>query len=796
MGFLKCCGLFIFIFVDQFLFAQQVNGVVLDTDKNPVSNTAVQVLNSVQTTRTDDQGEFKLSLPKGTYKLQLSAPGFLIHVEEISVYEENQRIILTLSHSIHEIEEVVITGNKFDESGIQSPLTITAISSDKINATRTWDLNNLVALVPNLQYADLGVSYQQQIAIRGISVFSETPSVSTYIDGVNALDIAANGLQLMDVERIEILRGPQGTLYGRNAMAGVINIITKQPTNATKAFGEASIGNQGLQRYGFGIKTPLVKNKLFFGFSGQYYYQNGYYNNDLSDKTTFLHEPLAGVPEDDVRMGDQASWYGNLFLKYLVSPKLNLTFNSKMQYDHSVGASAYYQAVENNQIALEKPYTFAVNSLGSNSRMVSNNSLAFTVDHSRFRFFSTSSFQYVLQAYNGIDQDLYPYDLGIGSTYRNKLGDPYPQTVFSQEIRFSSPSKASKWQWTTGVYGFVQDYDKQYAAVYEELSLFFGMKPGTQISKTDQFNTGIAAFGNLDYTIREKLTLSAGLRFDYENRKTAVARYYLEDDGTRDYDIPDTLLNSHFNALSPKIALKYVLSKQHMLYASYARGFRAGGNNMFSDAKYSGYLPEYSNNFEIGHKIEFWNRKVRITTSIYYLDWKNMQLDMQPEPGVWIVNNVGKAHSIGLELESTIKPALGMEVDFALGTNNAYYGDFMYLGENIKGNWTILAPVYTLMTGIQQLLPVSKTVNLLLRAEYRSIGKQYFDLVNSIEQPAYHILNSRVGVTYKRIGLFIWGQNLTNSLYLTYAMPGYFKQALVNRPRSMGITLNYNFSAK
>lgn len=786
--FCSCCCF-------QVILAQNVKGTVFDKEQQPIAGATVQLLNSVQHLSTDNKGQFNLTLPKGKYTVWVSAQGFISLTDTFSVDSQTAELTFTLIQSLNELEEIVVTANKHEETALQSPIALTSLSADKISATRTWDLSNLVALVPNLQYADLGVSYQQQIAIRGISVFSETPSVATYIDGVNSLDVAANGLQLMDVERIEILRGPQGTLYGRNAMAGVINIITKQPTNTTKAFGEISIGNQGLQRYGFGIKTPLVKNKLFFGLSGQYQYQNGFYTNDLSDKTTFLHQPLAGVPEDGVRMGDQASWYGNLFLKYLISSKLNLTVNSKIQYDRSIGASAYYQAVENNETAMEDPYKFAVNRLGTNNRMVSNNSLALTYDHTKFRFFSTSAFQYVLQAYDGIDQDVYPYDLATGSTYRKKLGDPYPQSVFSQELRFSSPAGNSKWRWTSGIYGFVQDYDKRYAAVYQDLSLFFGIQPGTQISKTDQLNSGIAAFGNVDYNLK-KWTFTVGLRFDYENRKTEVARYYLDEDGTKDYDIPDTLLNSNFNAFSPKIALKYTFSKNHIIYTSYSRGFRAGGNNMFSGAKYTGYLPEYSNNYEIGYKIEFWKQKARITTSIYYLDWKNMQLDMQPESGVWIVDNVGNAYSYGLELEANMKPVLGMDIDIAVGTNNAHYGNFLYLGENIAGNRTILAPVYTLMTGIQQILPISKKVNLFLRAEYRSIGKQYFDLVNSIEQPAYHIVNARIGATYKGFGLFIWGQNLTNTLYLTYAMPGYFKQALVNRPRSFGMTLNYNFSGK
>ncbi len=136
--------------------------------------------------------------------------------------------------------------------------------------------------MPNYAYQELGVTYQQIQSIRGIQAFSENAAVSTYIDDVNNLDIQANGIAFTDIDHIEVLRGPQGTLFGRNAMGGVVNIYTKQPTNQTTGFVEAGAGNQGLQRYSAGFKTPIIKDKLFFGFTGLFQTRSGYFIADTT----------------------------------------------------------------------------------------------------------------------------------------------------------------------------------------------------------------------------------------------------------------------------------------------------------------------------------------------------------------------------------------------------------------------------------------------------------------------------------------------------------------------------------
>jgi iron complex outermembrane receptor protein len=200
------------------------------------------------------------------------------------------------------------------------PLSISAISSRQVNEYRLWNNKELTAIVPNLYSANSGDD-RNVTAIRGIATTSYDPAVTTYIDGVNQFSLDTYIANLSDVERIEVLRGPQGTLYGRNAMGGVINIITKQPGNTLTGYAEINIGNHNQQRYSAGIKIPLVKNKLFFGVSALYNTRDGYYKNDFNN-TSFDR---------------QNAYMGNYYLRFLPNSKWTITLNAKHQENRNNG---------------------------------------------------------------------------------------------------------------------------------------------------------------------------------------------------------------------------------------------------------------------------------------------------------------------------------------------------------------------------------------------------------------------------------------------------------------------------
>lgn len=776
-------------------YAAILTGKVTDNNNIPVQDAVLRIINSSLVSISDAEGNYVIKLDSGNYIIEVNHVGFEPVVAEIVIGNTSLTRDFKLETKFTNLYPVIISANKVETINHTTASAITVINPTSIYLYNVKSMQDVVGLVPNYQYGNLGVDYQQQIAIRGISVFSENPAVATYIDGVNAMDISSAGFDLFDIERIEILRGPQGTLYGRNAMGGVINIITKAPTNTKRLFIESGLGNQGLRKIGGGMSFPIVNNKLFASVSGNYHFLNGYYTNVLTDQYTFMQEPLAGTPEDGVRVGDEESIYANAYVKWLVNNKNSLTFNIKFQDNHSVGASAYYMAATNDSIAINNPYVFTVDELGQSKRTVTNTSLHFVHYFLRTSLTSTTAFQYVKMAYNEIDADLSTYNYAYGATFDKSLGNYYPHNVFSEEIRLSGAVLNKKLSFTTGAFVYYQLNDKQYATVYEQLALFFGTKPGIEVIHAKLKDAGIALFGQTTLQVTPRLQITGGMRYDVENKIGDVQVFRVDSLFVPTDVITDTGYNVNFNALSPELNASFQITTQQLIYMDYAKGYRAGGNNIYTTlADFGTYDPEFSDNLEFGYKFTSNNKKYEANLALFYLYWRNMQLDLQAAPGEWIIDNIGNVHAKGVEIEFQAIPFTRTHIQTAIGLNDAHYGNFQYLGINIDGNQTIFAPKSTILLAVNQLLPIGKKYYCTISATYKRIGLQYFDLINSIEQQPYHILNTTTVFNFNNLTTKIWVNNSLNSKYILFAMPGYFPYTLINRPISFGIDLSYTLN--
>ena len=276
---LKKAVIGIFLLVTIPMFSQSINGVVTATDGTPIPNAHIDILNSDQGTITNTKGVFVLPLREKLFRIVISKLGYTTRTMTIIPDQISQGVEVVLEKTTTSLEEIVITAQKREQTIIETPLAVSSLSGKKVNEMRAWDFTTLNGVVPNYTYHELGVGFQQVQVIRGVQVFSENPAVATYIDGVNSIDILANGVQLSEIERIEVLRGPQGTLFGRNAMGGVVNVLTKKPTNKTSGFAEVNLGNRNTQRYVVGIKTPIIKNTLFLGVDGMYTSKHGFLRN-------------------------------------------------------------------------------------------------------------------------------------------------------------------------------------------------------------------------------------------------------------------------------------------------------------------------------------------------------------------------------------------------------------------------------------------------------------------------------------------------------------------------------------
>ena len=200
------CLMFLLLCCANWSMAQTVHGIVKSQDGSDVVPFAtIEVMNSNLFTVADSLGQYRIEIAPGTYLLEVRALNYAARLVNLTVFKNDISLDISLLPTSIAIDEVVVLANKTEESLFQTPTSLTHLSAEKIENTRTWALQDLRAIVPNYQYADFGVSYQQMQSIRGISVFSDNPSIATYIDGVNALDVSSNGIQLVAAKSLLVL---------------------------------------------------------------------------------------------------------------------------------------------------------------------------------------------------------------------------------------------------------------------------------------------------------------------------------------------------------------------------------------------------------------------------------------------------------------------------------------------------------------------------------------------------------------------------------------------------------------
>ena len=421
-----------------------------------------------------------------------------------------------------------------------------------------------------------------------------------------------------------------------------------------------------------------------------------------------------------------------------------------------------------------------------------------------FNFTSSSSYQENLRYYNKpLDGDFSPID---GVSIINNYGDDWNKVkVGTQEFRFSSPaSTASPFKWTAGAYGFYRysptrqgtHFGTDAADVGSPIANF------TSINTNIERNYGLAAFGQLTYVINYQWDITAGIRYDYEHKKEEIKGEFQPDGQASAVTQPDTSSTANFKAFTPKLSLAYHLTDANNLYASYSRGFRAGGISQLSSDPSSpplfAYKPEYSNNYEAGTKNLFFDNRLRVNLAAFYTLVTNAQVPTLILPdAITVTKNAGKLNSKGIEAEVAATLLKGLDIDYNFGYTHARYTDLDLAsnGEalNLKGNHQVYTPDVTSSLAAQYgySLGGPQNVKLVLRGEWLYIGKQYFDLANRIEQKGYNLFNARFGVATKNFDLFLYARNIANKKYIDYAYD--FGATHLGNPRTYGVSLRAHF---
>lgn len=778
-----------------------LTGFIQDNLGEPLPGASIRLLNSPKGTVSNEDGKYILDqVPTGVHYIEVSYIGYQTTRQQVNI-SASVEMNFQLSISSSTLGEIIVTANKELQNLQETPVAMTALTSEQIEKLQIDEVTELNRVAANFRSYDDGGSSFQMFASRGIYTIDFSPTIGFYVDDVPFFNVLGFPTQLVDVERIEILKGPQGTLYGRNALAGVVNVITQKPTNITKGFAELGYGNLNQWRASAGVSLPIIKDQLFARISGSYLERDGYIENiALDDGTDVLEREV---------------FTGNLRLNYYPSDRLSFTLSSNVE-DRTVRAYALVGGFGVPGEALDSlkenhPFEVNFNRQGTYETISSNSALKVSYDFPKFTLNSISALQYFKLTRKNDDFDFTPFDLNYLTEGARK------QTTFSEEIRLNS-SNDSRLQWIGGVFIYrAENEDTQ--PVFN--TAFTGHSAGDYIQQSNSVvtQTGVAIFGQLDFKITDRLSLLGGLRYEIERSEVDVERFHLQNgeifeapEGTITTPqgmIPSPLLTdtfdarATFDALSPKIGFTYKISEDIFLFGHATRGYRPGGLNPFTNsANETEYEPESSWNYELGLKTSWLDNRLRANLTGFYIVWNDQQLFNLIDLNNFIfgIDNIGKSRSQGLELEMEWVPLQGLNLIANIGYLDTRISDFTLLnffGEEIdnEGNEQGYSPHWNGNLSANYTWNLSKKIKLFTGLDYLFQTEMYFDPENTVRQDAYGLINGRLGIAYGSFELTTWVKNLSDVVYYSYGYGVGATQAFASYglPRTYGVNLQIKF---
>ena len=663
------------------------------------------------------------------------------------------------------IEEVVITARRREESLQEIEESITAFTANDIENSRIETLRHVVDLTPNIIVRETFRSNETFITMRGISTAQGgLPAASFIVDGVQLGGNEFINQDLFDIERIEILRGPQGALFGQGAIAGAVNVVTKAPSNETEAFLKAVYGNESSGRIAGAFSTPIVEDSWYFRLAGYYRESDG------------LLENVRGENMDE---SDGASIRARLMHE---GERLRLSLRGSLT-DESGGAAMQDRPVlgtDGNPIAPDD-----IDNPGPTSNIIGREDTDFADVSLRIDYEFPSGTLTSITAYADAGQDVYgDADFGPVDVVIQDLG--FSSEVFSQELRFASrPDHPLRW--LAGA--FYQERD-ELVDVFVAFTANSPINPNVTI--LDQHNEtrseSFAFFGQLDYDITERMELTLGLRYD-EDDQTTVNRL----------NPGPTAAGATFDKVQPKVQLSYRWADPYMSYATYSEGFRSGGftqNELFDN--------EETRNYELGFKGTFADGRLVANASVFHVDYVNQQLSFVIfDQGVAQrgVLNLSDTDINGFELELMARPIENLRVDLGIGyidseIKEADTAALVALGITapVGGNRSPLVPELTLNARATYIQPISQGLDLVVHTDFRRRGNYYFDPFNEIRTATRNFINSSVRFESDSWSIGIWGRNLGNARHATNISIGSSnRNRIQNQPRSYGVEATYRF---
>lgn len=700
------------------------------------------------------------------------------------------------SEPVTGLDEIVVTAQRRATAIQDTPLAINAVGGEEMAARQITDLESLSAALPNVNFGrNVGFA---RIAIRGIGLDTTTTGqegrVAYHLDGVYISRPSATGGTFFDIDRVEVVRGPQGTLYGRNATAGAINVITNDPTDTVEGFVRTTIGNYNLVTAEGAIGGPLVGP--FSGrIAGQFVKRDGYgrnlfLNEDQDDADTqSLRGKLRFAPTDTFDVVVSADYHSeddhNYTYHYLGAGKAGV-----VPLGQRLGGTT-----------AEDPRDGYSDSATQNRRTFRGLAAVANWELPWATLTSISGFRDSRVRWSS-DQD----NTQVAVTVFNMVER---SKQYTQELRLAGDY--GRGNWLVGAYYFKEDIfgyndftPMTRAVVGGANTLARGLFYGGDIEAESY-----AIFGQVDFDITDSLTLTLGARYSDESKD--VDEFTTRLDVATPAGAPAIIRATQqasvsTDSVSPRIGLQYEISPDAMVYVSYSKGFKSGGFNL--GAINAAYEPEELASYEVGVKADWFDGRLRTNVSAFDYKYDNLQVQKVVGAAVQVLN-AASAEIRGIEAEFKALPTERIELGLDVSLLDSKYKNFSTsdparaeLGViDLSGNQLSQAPDYTISASAQYTLPTA-IGEFRFRAESRWVDKVFFSPFNVVEtsQDANNKINLFVNYTHPAgqwtASAFV--RNLTdeNTVASSQVSASLFAFPVLGAfepPRTFGVELGYAF---
>ncbi len=693
------------------------------------------------------------------------------------------------------IDAIVVTAQKREENLQDIPLSVTAISGDTLKSMSALSYEDIAPMVPGFSMTSYNPT-QPQFFIRGVgstgTTAGEDTSVGVFVDDVYAGRAGIQSGRFLDVERVEVLRGPQGTLYGRNVAGGAINVISKKPGSEAEGYVEGTYGRFDRTEIRGAIGGPIAgktQARLAVGYDAR----DGYITN-------------ATTGSDNLREYDNLTARGHLLFDLSYNTQLLLSadyFNG-----NEVGPASREAIVTTVPvlaggipgIPLNTPSpsirTTELPVDGDNEREFYGASARLDIETAIGTFTSITAFR--TSDYN-IFEDVSSYGLPI-------LGQDESADQWTQELRLTSTG--SLLEWTAGAYFLAEDIDRvditQVSGPVPGETLFLDRAEYSQHAETSSY----AVFGQATYPVFDRLDITLGARYtvdekDFAMDASGVSTFFrVLPEGPFSVDTDES-----FNEFTGKLSAAYRFSQDDLAYLSFSQGYKSGGFNgvstTFDDAIVP-FEPETADTFEIGLRSEWLDNRLRLNLAVFYTDYQDLQVFQIRDVGSLIISNAASAEIRGFEVESILSPFDGLNLGFTYAYLDTEYKEFISAdgSEDLSGNNLTRSPENSFSLSTEYIMALGAAGELRFRADYSYRDKLYIQPENrpldTID--SYALLNARITYeTNSNVSVSLFGKNLTDEEYMVHTfdadtiLRNNIGSAVYADPRTWGITVGYKY---